>query len=289
MFTARPSTRAVLAVAMALVAVGSLASCAQEETPQNSVSAGADPCENITTVTDGKLTVGTSNPAFAPYVIKNDPSNGKGFEAATAFAVAEKMGFPADQVEWTFSGFNKLFAPGEKDFDFALNQISITPARERAVTFSDPYYDAANAVLVLGSSEFADATTLADLQDAKIGVQVNTTAQEQVEAQIAPTQSLSVYDDSVAATQALSNGQIDAFVTDLPTTLYLAAVELDDGKVIGQLPQAEAAETWGLVLQKDNGLVACVNQALGELRDSGELDAITTEWMTDYSNAPVLG
>ena len=120
-------------------------------------------------------------------------------------------------------------------------------------------------------------------------MQVNTTAQDQVEAQIAPTQSLSVFDDSVTATQALSNGQIDAFVTDLPTTLYLAAVEVDGGTVIGQLPQAEAADTWGMVLQKDNGLVACVNQALGELRDSGELDDITTKWMTDYSNAPVLG
>ena len=157
MFTARPSTRAALAVATALVAIGSLAACAQEESPQNSVSAGADPCANITTVNDGKLTIGTSDPAYPPYVLKNDPTNGKGFEAATAYAVAEKMGFTADQVQWSFSGFNKLFAPGQKDFDFALNEISITPAREKAVTFSDPYYEAANAVLVLDSSQFADA------------------------------------------------------------------------------------------------------------------------------------
>lgn len=288
MFNARTSVRVALATATAVLAVTTLAACAQEETPQSTASAGADPCENITTVTDGKLTVGTSDPAFPPYVLHNDPSNGKGFESAVAYAVADKMGFPSDQVQWTFAGFNKLFAPGQKDFDFALNQISITPNRERAVTFSDPYYEAANAVLVLDSSQFASATSLADLQDAKIGVQVNTTGEEQVKAQIAPTQDLSVFDDSVAATQALKNGQIDAFVTDLPTALYLATVEVDGGKVIGQLPKAEAAETWGLAMQKDNPLVSCVNQALGELKDSGELDQITTQWMTDYSDAPVL-
>jgi polar amino acid transport system substrate-binding protein len=120
-------------------------------------------------------------------------------------------------------------------------------------------------------------------------VQINTTAQEQIEATVAPTQSIAVFDDTVAATQALSNGQIDAFVTDLPTTLYLSVVEVDNSTVIGQLPSDEAADTWGLVLQKDNPLVSCVNQALTEVKDSGELDQITTEWMTDYSNAPVLG
>jgi polar amino acid transport system substrate-binding protein len=239
-------------------------------------------------VKDGTLTVATSNPAFPPYVIKNDPTNGKGFESATAYAVADAMGFSADQVEWTFAPFGKLFAPGEKDFDFAINQIGIGPLRERAVTFSDPYYEAANGVLVLKDSPFADVTTLAELQDAKIGVQINTTAQAQVEATIAPTQGLAVYDDSVAATQALKVGQIDAFVTDLPTTLYISAVALP-GKVVGQLPKDEAADTWGLVLQKDNPLVSCVNDALAKIVASGELEQITTEWMTDYTNAPVLG
>ena len=289
MRNARSSARVAIAVGSPLLAMAILASCAQEEaTPAPAASAGADPCANITTVTDGTLTVATSNPAFPPYVIKNDPTNGNGFESATAYAVAEQMGFSAEQVEWTFAPFGKLFAPGEKDFDFALNQISIGPLRERAVTFSDPYYEAANGVLVLNDSPFADVTTLAELQDAKIGVQINTTAQAQVEATIAPTQGLAVYDDSVAATQALKVGQIDAFVTDLPTTLYIAAVAVP-GTVVGQLPKDEAADTWGLVLQKDNPLVSCVNDGLAKVVDSGDLEQITTEWMTDYTNAPVLG
>lgn len=290
MRTVTPTLRSALVAVASLSAVLALSSCAQEDSSPDagaSASASGDACADITTVQNGTLTVGTSDPAFPPYVIDNDPTNGDGFEPAVAYAVAEEMGFTADQVDWTFTGFNKLFAPGEKDFDFALNQIGITPEREQAVTFSDPYYEAANAVLVLKDSEFADATTLAEFQDAKIGVQVATTALAQVEDQIAPTQDVAVFDDTTASTQALKNGQIDALVTDLPTTLYLGDVELP-GVVVGQLPGDEAADTWGLVLQKDNALVGCVNQALTTLRDSGELESITTEWMTEYSKAPVL-
>jgi polar amino acid transport system substrate-binding protein len=287
MRTARSSFRSVGVALASVAAVAALASCAQEDSTPSAAPSTEDACADITTVTDGTLTVGTSDPAFPPYVIDNDPTNGKGFESAVAYAVAEEMGFTADQVDWTFAGFNKLFAPGEKDYDFALNQISITPEREQAVTFSDPYYEAANAILVLKDSPFADATSLAEFQDAKIGVQVATTALAQVENQIAPTQNVAVFDDTTASTQALKNGEIDALVTDLPTTLYLSAVEVP-GVVVGQMPQDKAADTWGLVLQKDNPLVGCVNQALATLTDSGDLDAITTQWMTDYTKAPVL-
>ncbi len=282
--------RSVALVAASLVAATSLAACAQEESPSatSPTASDTDLCADITTVTDGTLTVGTSDPAFPPYVIDNKPQNGKGFESATAYAVAQAMGFSSDQVEWTFAPFAKLFAPGDKDYDFALNQISITPARERAVTFSAPYYEAANAVLVLKDSPYADATTMAELQDAKIGVQAATTAQLQVEADIQPTQDLAVYPSSSNASQALKNGQIDAFITDLPTAIYLALPFNVDGTVVGQLPKQEAADTWGLVLQKENPLVGCVDQALGEITADGTLEAITTQWMTDFTKAPVL-
>lgn len=290
MRTARPTRRALLITASAVAMVVSLAACAQEDSnPAPAASTGGDACADVTTVTDGTLTVATSNPAFPPYVIKNDPTNGKGFESATAYAVADQMGFSSDQVKWTFAPFNKLFAPGDKDYDFAINQISITPKRAEAVTFSDPYYEAANAALTLKDSSFAGATTVAELQDAKIGVQASTTAQTQVESQIQPTQSLAVFPDSSKATQALTNGQIDVFVTDLPTTLYLAAVEVDGGTVIGQLPGDEVADSWGLVLQKNNPLVSCVNQAVTFLQESDELLNITNKWMNEYTDAPVLG
>jgi len=281
------SVRSLAAVTAALLAAVALASCAQEEDAPAPAASGDDACASITTARDGVLTIATSNPAFPPYVIKNDPENGKGFESATAYAVAAEMGFEGDAIEWTFAPFGKLFAPGDKDFDFAINQIGISPGRERAVTFSQPYYEAANAVLVLKDSNFASATSLADLADAKIGVQSGTTGQTQVETVIEPTQDLAVYPNSVNATQALTNGQIDAFVTDLPTTIYLANVEIP-GVVVGQLPGDEAADTWGLVLEKDNPLVTCVDQALQATKDSGELQSITDEWMTEYNDAPVL-
>ena len=288
MRTARSSFRSVAVALVSVAAVAALTSCAQEDSTPSAAPSTEDACADITTVTDGTLTVGTSDPAFPPYVIDNDPTNGKGFESAVAYAVAEEMGFTADQVDWTFAGFNKLFAPGEKDYDFAINQIGITPEREQAVTFSDPYYEAANAILVLKDSEFADATSLAEFQDAKIGVQVATTALPQVESQIAPTQDVAVFDDTTASGQALKNGEIDAVVTDLPTTLYMSAVDIPNGVVVGQMPKDEAADLWGLVLEKDNPLVGCVNQALAALQDSGDLEAITTQWMTDYTKAPVL-
>jgi len=284
---ARTSLRSAVVVTASVAAVLALSSCAQEQSEPAATSTSGDACADITTVTDGTLTVGTSDPAYPPYVIDNKPTNGKGFESATAYAVAREMGFAKDQVAWTFAGFSQLAAPGAKDFDFAINQISITPKRGEAVTFSDPYYAASNGVLVLKDSEFADVTSLAELQDAKIGVQIGTTASDDVESQIAPTQEVDVFDDTTASTQALVNGQIDAIVTDLPTTLYLAAAEVP-GTVVGQLPAANAAESWGLALQKDNPLVTCVNQALGALTDSGELLDITNQWMTEYSDAPIL-
>lgn len=287
MRTARPSFRSAVVVAASVAMVLALSSCAQEENEPAATSTSEDACADITTVKDGTITVATSDPAFPPYVIDNKPENGKGFESAVAYAVAEEMGFAEDQVQWTFANFSQLFAPGEKDFDFALNQISITPKREQAVTFSDPYYEASNGVLVLKDSEFADITSLAELQDAKIGVQIGTTALEEVEVQIAPTQEVAVFDDTTQSTQALSNGQIDAIVTDLPTTLYLAAVEVD-GTVVGQLQAAAAADSWGLVLELDNPLVTCVNQAVDSITESGELLDITNQWMTEYSDAPVL-
>ncbi len=287
MRTARSSLRSAVVVAASVAAVLALSSCAQEESDPGATPTGGDACADVTTVKDGTLTVATSDPAYPPYVIDNKPTNGKGFESATAYAVAKEMGFTEDQVEWTFANFGQLFAPGDKDFDFAINQIGITPKRETAVTFSDPYYEASNGVLVLKDSEFADVTTLAELQDAKIGVQIGTTALEEVETQIAPTQEIAVFNDTTESTQALSNGQIDAIVTDLPTTLYLATVEVP-GTVVGQLPAAAAADSWGLVLQKDNPLVTCVNQAVDSITESGELLDITNQWMTEYSDAPVL-
>ena len=136
------------------------------------------------THTAGELTVATDKPAYPPYFEDNDPTNGKGFESAVAYAIADQLGFTPDQVTWTVEPFNSSYAPGPKDFDFDVNQISIKPQRAEQVDFSIPYYTSNQSVVALKDSDAADATSLADLQDAKIGVQIGTTSLDAVESSI---------------------------------------------------------------------------------------------------------
>ncbi|MFM9049519.1 MAG: ABC transporter substrate-binding protein [Actinomycetota bacterium] len=293
--------------ALALTAVAAsallLAACAQETSgggsssapapsssaaPESSSAAPApsptetpDECakENLPTLTPGTLTIGTDSPAYPPYFVDDDPTNGQGFESAVAYAVAEGLGFTPEEVAWTVVPFNKSYAPGNKDFDFDINQISITPERAEVVTFSDGYYTVNQAVIALADSPVANATTLAELKDARLGAQVGTTSLKYIEDFIQPNADVFVYNDTNDAKSALKNGQIDAIVVDLPTAYYITAVEIPKGKIVGQFPAQEGGEQFGLLFQKDNPLVTCVNKVIGELKESGELQAIQDEWL----------
>lgn len=234
--------------------------------------------DTLETKTAGTLTVATDSPAFPPYVIDDDPTNGEGFESAVAYAVADQLGYTEDQVEWIRVPFNSTYAPGPKKFDFDVNQVSITEERAQNVDFSSPYYTTPQGVLVAGDSEYADATTLADLKDARIGVQVGTTSLDAVNDVIAPTQEPRVYDTSNDVVAALTNGQVDAIVTDLPTTIYLRDAEVEGSVLVGQFA-APGGDEWGAVLEKDSPITECVSQAIDTLRDSGELQQITDEWI----------
>lgn len=288
---------------VALAASGLLlAACAQESSGGASSSAPApestsaapasssaapspteapDECatESLTLVNPGQLTIGTDSPAYPPYFVDDDPTNGQGFESAVAYAVAEGLGFTADQVQWTVVPFNKSYAPGAKDFDFDINQISITPERAEVVSFSDGYYTVNQAVIALADSPIANATSLTELKAAKLGAQVGTTSLKYIEDFIQPDQDIYVYNDTNDAKSALKNGQIDGIVVDLPTAYYITAVEIPKGKIVGQFPAQEGGEQFGMLFQKDNPLVGCVNAVLTELKDSGELQAIQDEWL----------
>ena len=247
--------------------------------------AAADVCakENLALVTDGTLTIGTDSPAYPPYFVDDDPTNGQGFESAVAYAVAEGLGFGADEVVWEVVPFNSSYAPGEKTFDFDINQISITPERAEAVDFSDGYYTVNQAVVALNGSAAANATTLAELQGAKLGAQVGTTSLQFITDYVQPAAEPFVYNDTNDATSALQNGQIDAIVVDLPTAYYITAVEIEDSKIVGQFPAQEGGEQFGLLFEKGNPLVSCVNQVLADLSSSGELQAIQDEWLAGAS------
>lgn len=243
--------------------------------------------DQLETKTAGTLTIGTDKPAYPPYFVDDDPTNGEGFESATAYAIADQLGYDAAHVKWTVVPFNASYAPGPKDFDFDVNQISITPKRSEQVDFSAPYYEADQAVVALKDSDAAGATSLADLADAKIGVQIGTTSLDAVEASIQPSEEPQVFDNSNDVVSALKNGQVDVVVVDVPTAFYLTAAQVPEATTVGQFP-APGGDQWGALLEKDSSLTDCVSAAVTELNDSGELPAIEQNWMSDVAKAPVL-
>ena len=289
--TPRPLAFAALATVSALV----LAACGSSDSAEAPASSPAaapassappvDECapENLTTLTPGVLTIGTDSPAYPPYFVDDDPSNGQGFESAVAYAVAEGLGFTPEQVQWVVVPFNTSYAPGEKNFDFDINQISITPERAEVVDFSDGYYTVNQAVVALEDSPIANATTVAELKDARLGAQVGTTSLDFINSVVQPAAEVQVYNDTNDAKSAMANGQIDGIVVDLPTAYYITAVEIEGSKIVGQFPAQEGGEQFGLLFQKGNPLVGCVNGVLGELSASGELQSIQDEWLAGTS------
>jgi len=273
-------------------ALAVLAGCGSDDDEDTSTSASAvtaDDCtaEKLETLEAGKLTVATDSPAFPPYFEDDDPTNGDGFESAVAYAIADQLGFEDADVEWVVEPFNSSYAPGPKDFDFDVNQISITPKRAEQVDFSSPYYEAEQAIVVNNDSELADASSLADFAEANIGVQIGTTSQEAVEAEIAPSEAPQVFDTSNDVVSALKNGQVDAVVVDVPTAYFLTATQIPEATTVGQFP-APGGDQWGALLEKDSPLTECVSFAIDELSSSGELADIEAEWMSEATKAPVL-
>jgi polar amino acid transport system substrate-binding protein len=270
-------------LAAALVAAAlTLTACGDDDNDDQATSAAtsAPSCDkaDLDLQTAGQLTIGTDKPAFPPYFEDDDPTNGKGFESAVAYAIADQLGFDKTEVKWTVVPFNASYKPGPKDFDFDVNQISINDQRKRAVDFSEPYYEAPQAVIAPKGSPAAGAKSLSELADAQIGEQIGTTSLDAVAASIKPSKQPKVFDDSNAVVTALKQGQVDAVVTDLPTALYLSAAEVPNSTVVGQF-SAPGGDQWGALLQKDSPLTACVSQAITKLKDSGELEQITEQWM----------
>jgi len=247
-------------------------------------------CTTGKTLAEGKLTIGTGNPAFSPWVENDAPESAEGFEAAVAYAVATQLGFSTENVAWVRTGFDEAIQPGAKNFDFNLQQYSITDERKQTVSFSDPYYTTNQAIVGYADSAAASATTVAELQGLKFGVQSGTTSLEFLNTVVMPTNEPYVYDDNAAAKAALEAKQIDAIVVDLPTAFYISAVEIEGTKVIGQFPAGEGtvADQFGLVFDLDSPLVECVNVALAALKESGELATIEQTWLSDKTSAPVI-
>jgi polar amino acid transport system substrate-binding protein len=283
-----PRNRVLVSVATA--AAFSLSACAGTSGGGSEASTSGASAEAATEyVTEGKLTVATGDPAYYPWVIDDTPESGEGFEAAVAYAVAEELGFAETDVVWVRSTFDEAIAPGPKEFDFNLQQFSITEERKQAVDFSSPYYETTQVVITTGNSLAADATSIADLKPLLIGAQTGTTSLAAIESAIAPDQGAQVFNTNDDAKLALESGTVDAIVVDLPTAFYLTGAELTDGVIVGQLPvEAGTGDQFGLVLEKDSQLTDDVTAAVDALRDSGRLQEIADEWLADAAEAPVL-
>ncbi|WP_371550355.1 ABC transporter substrate-binding protein [Streptomyces sp. NBC_00554] len=281
--TASAATVALLAV----VAVG----CAPQPEDEADATPSANACDKgkLATETSGKLTIATDEPAYEPWFKDDKPANGEGYESAVAYAVAKQLGYAETDVVWQSVPFNKAFAPGEKTFDFDINQVSISAERKKAVDFSSGYYDVRQAVIALKDSKAAKATSIADLKDVKLGAQVGTTSLNYINDVVKPTEAPAAYAKNDQAKSALKNGQVDAIVVDLPTAFYITAAEVTDAKIVGQFENSGGTpEQFGLVLDKGSALTSCVTDAVDTLREDGTLASIEKQWLSDAVDAPVL-
>ena len=256
---------------------------------------------NIDTLTAGQLTIGTDEPAYPPFYFIDDPApdgstwslgqppNGKGLESATAYAIAQRLGFTTDQVVWVVSPFDLAIQPGDKNFDMHLGQISYSPERAEVVDLSDGYFDLNQAVVALASNDIVKVTTVAGLKAFKLGAAVGTTSYQYIVDQIKPDKEPRVYNDNTAAIAGLEGDQIDGIVADLPTTFYMRDAQLDNGQIVGSLPTATGAEVehFSVLLDKGSALTPCVNGALASMKEDGTLQAIVDEWIAG-GGAPAL-
>lgn len=236
--------------------------------------------------TAGTLTVATGDVVFEPWMVDDDPTNGEGFESALVYAVADELGL---DVEWTRTGFDEAIAPGDKDYDFNVQQYSITPERDEAVDFSTGYYQVEQALIGAADGDIASATSLGDLAGYRLGAAIGTTSLDYVDQQIAPDEDAQVYDDNAASKAAFDAGQVDGIVYDLPTAYAITAVEIPEASIIGVLPRVEdEPEELGLLFEEGSPLVPCVDEALAALRDAGTIEALEDEWLTQGGDIPTL-
>ncbi|KFG00659.1 ABC transporter substrate-binding protein [Streptomyces scabiei] len=287
----RRAAFAAIAALLATVAVGCAPQPEEDASGSAAASGSGASCTKgeLSTRTSGKLTIATDEPAYEPWFRDDDPKNGQGFESAVAYAVAKELGYAEADVVWQSVPFNKAFAPGAKNFDFDINQVSISDERKKAVDFSSGYYDVRQAVVALKGSAAAKATNIADLRKLHLGAQVGTTSLDYIDDVVKPTQDAAAYAKNDQAKSALKNGQIDAIVVDLPTAFYITSAEVTDAKIVGQFEnQGGTPEQFGLVLDKGSALTSCVTTAVDALREDGTLAKIEQEWLSDAVDAPVL-
>jgi polar amino acid transport system substrate-binding protein len=284
-----PGMAAVAATAL-LAACGSSGGGGGTTAPSASATATTASCSNAAIQKNlyapGVLTVATDNPVFTPWFVRNNPANGKGYESAVAYAIAAQLGFSKSQVKWVKEPFTSSYAPGPKRFDFDINEISVTPQRATAVTFSASYYDVQQAIVALKNTPIVTHHSPADLKKYLYGDQIGTTGLTFITAKIQPTAQPKVFDTLSEATAALAAHRIQALVTDTPTAQFMASAQLKHGVLVAQFPTT--GEHYGLLFHLGNPLVGCVNKAIATLKSNGTLQALQKKYLGIYTAFPTI-
>lgn len=272
------------AATLSIAALALTAACGSDtaqDAADNTQATGGDLTQQ--TVTPGKLTIATGDPAYEPWVLNDDPESGEGYEAAVAYAVAEQLGFDADDVVWTRTTFDAAIAPGPKDWDMNIQQFGITDERKQAVDFSSGYYKDTRAVIVKKDGKFANATSLADLKDAVVGATVGTQGYTYAKEKI--NDNVQTFNDDASLAQALDAGQIDALVADTTVCVYMVqSGQVADGVVIGRIAGSEDKDGMGIVLPKDSPLTEATTKAVDDLEADGTLQKLQDQWLAEYTS-----
>ncbi|WP_339351193.1 ABC transporter substrate-binding protein [Bifidobacterium indicum] len=284
LFSRKTTTRLMVAT-LTFATLMSGAACGSGSSGESSAKSGSITEE---TINPGTLTIATGDPAYTPYVQDNKPESGKGYEAAVAYAVAEKMGFGKDKVKWIRTSFDAAIAPGTKDFDMNIQQFSITSERRNAVDFTPSYYNSTQALVIHKGSRFASAKSIDQLKDAKIGAMVGSTSYTVAQDKI--KKDIQTFNDNATLAQALDTNQIDALVIDTPSAYNIVeSKQVKEGSVLGQIKGSEDPEGMGIVLPKDSKLTKAASKAVTDLDKDGTLKKLQQQWLHEYTSTPTLG
>jgi polar amino acid transport system substrate-binding protein len=274
---------ALLAGAAALAPRLSVAAQSDTATPPAATPIVPVDISTLPLKNEGKLTIHADQPLYEPWFIDNDPTNGKGFEGALAYAIGERLGFTREQIEWGYTSFNTSYAPGPKEFDFYMTEVSITDVRAEVVDFSDPYYQSPLVIVTKKDSPVLQAKTLAELAEFKFGTQIGTVYHTYLVETVKPKQDPLVYDTNADSLQALENGQVDAVIENLEIGIFNTTIQFDDLAMGGLLP-GNPGKGMGLVFEKGSELVPYVNSALASVIADGTRDKIAEEWLPKTDN-----
>ena len=238
------------------------------------------PAAGIALVEPGALTVCT-HLSYKPFEFKDSSNEIVGFDIDVMDLVAEELGVKQKIVDIDFASMTSGAVFAAKKCDAALGAVTITEARQKAVLFSDPYFEASQALLAKTDSGITD---LASLKGKKLGVQTDTTGQQYAQDnKDANGYEIVVFEDAPSQLAATLSGRVDAAMND-NGLVFDYAKENTATKVVKEF---NTGEKYGFMVQKDNEsgtkLAEKINDALTKSKDDGKYDEIYKKW---FDSAP---